>query len=174
MAKATIVPTGREVFFGEDEIIVSKTDPGSRITYANDIFLSISGYSEAETLGQPHSFIRHPEMPRCVFRLLWEAIQSKNEMFAYIKNMTKTGDHYWVLAHVTASLDGQGTILGYHSNRRRPKPAAVTAANELYRTLKAIEDDPPSRKEGLTASYDHFTEMLKRKGVSYDEFVLSL
>ncbi len=101
MAKATIVPTNREVFFGENEIIVSKTDTTGRITYANDVFLAISGYTETETLAQPHSFIRHPDMPRCVYRLLWEAIQSKNEIFAYVKNMTKTGDHYWALAHVT-------------------------------------------------------------------------
>lgn len=174
MAKVTVVPTAREVFFGEHEIIVSKTDPTGRITYANDVFLTISGYTEAETLGQPHSFIRHPDMPRCLYRLLWDAIQSKNEIFAYVKNMTKTGDHYWVLAHVTASLDGAGTILGYHSNRRRAKPPAVAAAAELYRNLKAIEDSPSNRKDGLTASYDHFTEMLQRKGVSYDEFVLSL
>jgi len=174
MAKATVVPTNREVFFGENEIIVSKTDTTGRITYANEVFLAISGYTEPETLGQPHSFIRHPDMPRCVYRLLWEAIQSKNEIFAYVKNMTKTGDHYWVLAHITPSLDGAGSILGYHSNRRRPKPASVAAATELYRTLKTIEDSPGNRKDGLGASYDHFTAMLKQKGLSYDEFVLAL
>ena len=174
MVKPTILPTNREVFFGENDIIVSKTDPTGRITYANDVFLAISGYTEAETLGQPHSFIRHPDMPRCVYRLLWDAIQAKGEIFAYVKNMTKTGDHYWVLAHVTASLDAAGTILGYHSNRRRPKAATVASVAELYRSWKAIEDSPANRKDGLGASYEHVSDMLKKKGVSYDQFVLSL
>ena len=174
MARTTAIPTGREVYFDEHEIIVSKTDPSGRITYANDVFLSISGYTEAETLGQPHSFIRHPDMPRVVYRLLWDAIQAKREIFAYVKNMTKTGDHYWVLAHVTPSLDAAGTILGFHSNRRRPTPAAVASVTELYRSWKAIEDNPANRKDGLAASLDHVTDTLKRKGISYDEFVLSL
>jgi len=91
-----------------------------------------------------------------------------------VKNMTKTGDHYWVLAHVTASLDGAGTILGYHSNRRRPKPATVASVTQLYRSWKSIEDSPTNRKDGLSASYEHVSDMLKQKGVSYDEFVLSL
>lgn len=174
MAKAGVSPTNREVFFEQGEIIVSKTDPTGRITYANDIFLKISGYTEDETLGQPHSFIRHPDMPRCVFRLLWEAIQAKGEIFAYVKNMTKTGDHYWVLAHVTASLDGNNSILGYHSNRRKPKPSNVALVSELYKKLKAVEDRPSNRKDGLSESYDHLMGVLKDKGVSYDEFVLTL
>ena len=174
MAKQGVSPTNREVFFEHDEIIVSKTDPTGRITYANDIFLRISGYTEDETLGQPHSFIRHPDMPRCVFKLLWDAIQAKGEIFAYVKNMTKTGDHYWVLAHVTASLDGNNSILGYHSNRRRPKPSNVALVSDLYQKLKAAEDRPTNRKDGLSESYERLMHVLKDKGVSYDEFVLTL
>ncbi|WPZ32357.1 PAS domain-containing protein [Thalassobaculum sp. OXR-137] len=86
MAKQKITPTNREVFFGDDEIIVSKTDTTGRITYANDVFLRIAGYTVEETLGQPHSFIRHPDMPRNVFKLLWDAIQAKGEIFAYVMN----------------------------------------------------------------------------------------
>lgn len=174
MTKYVTSPTNREVFFAENEIIVSKTDTTGRITYCNDVFLSIAGYKEREILGQPHSVIRHPDMPRCVFKLLWDAIQAKHEIFAYVKNMAKSGDHYWVLAHVTPSLDEGGRILGYHSNRRVPSRPAVEAATDLYRQLKAAEDSPANRKDGLAASHAMFTEMLARKGVSYDEFVLSL
>ncbi|SDG59745.1 PAS domain-containing protein [Thalassobaculum litoreum] len=174
MAKHTVSPTNREVFFGDDEIIVSKTDSKGRITYANDVFMRISGYSVDETLGQPHSFIRHPDMPRSVFKLLWDAIEAKGEIFAYVKNMTKIGDHYWVLAHVTASLDRNGSILGYHSNRRKPDPAKVKIVSDLYRNLKQIEDRPNNRKDSMAESYDFLSSVLIQKGVSYDEFVLTL
>ena len=76
-------PTNRESPFDENEIIVSKTDPRGRITYANDVFARVSQYSIAELLGAPHSIVRHPEMPRCVFKLLWDTIESKQEIFAY-------------------------------------------------------------------------------------------
>lgn len=92
--------TGVERTFDPDQFIVSKTDLKGRITYANKVFLDIADYTEAEILGQPHSVIRHAHMPRCVFRLLWERIQTGREIFAYVVNAAKNGDHYWVLAHV--------------------------------------------------------------------------
>ena len=82
MREPTITPTGVERFFPEDEVIVSKTDVKGRITYANETFLNIAGYTEEEVLGQPHSMIRHPDMPRCVFKLLWDTIKARSEIFA--------------------------------------------------------------------------------------------
>lgn len=174
MARQAVRPTGERVDFAESEIIVSKTDPKGRITYCNDIFVKVSGYTEAETLGQPHSFIRHPDMPRSVFKLLWDRIQTGQEIFAYVKNRTKNGGHYWVLAHVTPSLDGKGQILGYHSNRRFPKASALAAIEPLYKELRAIEEKPDNRKDGLKAAHDRLNAILQEKGLGYDEFVLSL
>jgi PAS domain S-box-containing protein len=86
--KETLVqPTGRERTWGDEEIIVSKTDLKGIITYANRTFLNVAGYTEEEVLGKPHNMIRHPDMPRCVFKLLWDTIESGNEIFAYVKNM---------------------------------------------------------------------------------------
>ena len=174
MAAKKVQPTGREVFFDRDEIIVSKTDPKGRITYCNDVFLRIAGFSEAELLGEPHSIIRHPDMPRCVFKLLWDAIQAGHEIFAYVKNMTKSGDHYWVLAHVTASLDESGRIVGYHSNRRVPERSAVERIERLYADLKATEDRPANRKEGMAEGEKMLLGLLAGEGISYDAFVFSL
>lgn len=167
-------PTGRERTFGRDEIIVSKTDPKGRITYCNDVFRRVAGFSERELIGQPHSIIRHPDMPRCVFKLLWDAIAAKGEIFAYVKNMASNGDHYWVLAHVTPTLDAGGGIVGYHSNRRLPRPEAVAAVEGVYRELKAIEDAPDNRKDGMVAAQERLVSVLQDKGVGYDQFVLSL
>ena len=106
----TVAVTGTERFFQPDEIIVSKTDLKGAITYANRLFLSLADYTEQEVLDAPHSIVRHPEMPRCIFKLLWGTIQSGNEIFAYVMNRSKNGDHYWVLAHVTPSYDASGSM----------------------------------------------------------------
>ena len=84
MAAPSIVPTGREAFFAPEDIIVSKTDLRGVITYANGVFQRVSGYSEAELIGRPHNLIRHPDMPACVFRLLWDALNEGSEIFAYV------------------------------------------------------------------------------------------
>ena len=168
-------PTGREVFFDPRDLIVSKTDLKGRITYANKVFQHVAGYTEAELLGQPHSIIRHPDMPRCAFKLVWDTIQAGEEIFAYVINMTKTGDHYWVLAHVTPSFDAAGAIVAYHSTRRVPDPKVVQGTIvPLYRKLKAIEDAEANRKEGMMNGFAALVAILNDAGIGYDAFVASL
>jgi len=169
-----IRPTGRERRFPADDFILTKTDPKGRITYANDLFLTVSGFREAEVLGAPHSIVRHPAMPRCIFQLLWETISSGRELFAYVVNLCKNGDHYWVLAHVTATMDGEGRIVGYHSNRRSPDPAAVAKVVPIYSRLCAIERSHEDRRAGLEASRRHLDELVAASGKSFNEYVLSL
>ena len=167
--------TGVERFFDPDEIIVSKTDLTGRITYANDVFLKIAGFTEAEVMGQPHSILRNPTMPRCVFKLLWDTIQGGKEIFAYVVNCTKVGDHYWVLAHVTPSRNDAGEITGYHSNRRVPDRKVLDdVIIPLYKQLLAIEESHANRKDGMMASYNALSKILEEKGLAYDEFIFSL
>ena len=167
--------TGVERFFDEDEIIVSKTDLKGHITYANEVFLRLAGMTEKQALGAPHSVIRHPDMPRCVFKLLWDTVQDGKEIFAYVVNRAVNGDHYWVLAHVTPSFDASGNIVGYHSNRRVPERHIVeNVIIPLYRDLLAEEKRFNNRKDGLDASFNSVVNLLQDKGVNYDEFVLSL
>jgi PAS domain S-box-containing protein len=165
MAPSDIRPTGRERTFGVDRIIVSKTDCKGHVTYANDVFLEISGFTEEEILGQPHNVIRHPDMPRCVFQLLWETIESGREIFAYVLNMAKNGDHYWVLAHVTPTFDAGGAIVGYHSNRRSPEASVLAKVRPLYQGLLAEEKKYPGRKEGQAAGTSALREFLRSTGM---------
>jgi len=167
-------PTGRERSFSEHEIIVSKTDMKGRLTYVNDVFCTVGLYEEEEVLGQAHSLIRHPDMPRAVFHLLWQRIQAGEEIFAYVKNMAKNGDHYWVLAHVTPSHDLQGNVNGYHSNRRVPSRSALAVIEPLYRALAAEEERHADRKQGMQASTAMLQAALQQRGQNYDEFVLGL
>jgi len=169
-----IVPTGRERTFSQDDIIVSKTDEKGIITYANDTFLNIALYEEEEVLGQPHSIIRHPDMPRCVFKLLWDTILQGHEIFAYVKNMAKNGDHYWILAHVTPSFGSDNEIVGFHSNRRRPNPHQVQVADGLYRKLKQVEDSSPDWKAGMVEATRLLQQTVAAAKMEYDEFVLSI
>lgn len=170
----TYQPTGVERYFNEDEIIVSKTDLKGRITYANHVFIQVSGYQEDELIGQPHNIIRHPAMPRCVFKLLWDTVESGKEIFAYVNNMCKGGDNYWVHAHVTPTFDEAGKIIGYHSNRRVPERPAVEAADGLYAALLAEEKRHEDWREGMEAATHMLTGILADKKVEYDEFVFSL
>jgi PAS domain S-box-containing protein len=153
----------------EDDFIVSKTDLKGRITYTNKIFMEMAGYTEAELLGKPHSIIRHPDMPKAVFKYLWDTIKKKEEVFAYVINKTKDGNGYWVYANVTASLDAKGNIVGYYSVRRRPNPKALETIIPLYKKMIEVE-----KSDGVDASFKILTDILEEKGVSYDELIISI
>lgn len=174
MRKPSIVPTGVEKTFRPDQIIVSKTDPQGRLTYVNYLFVEISGYAEEDLIGQPHSVIRHPGMPRSVFRLLWDRIAAGQEIFAYVMNLSADGSHYWVLAHVTPTFDERGAIVGYHSNRRTADRGAVQKVSELYARLRAEEERHPNAREAAEAGVALLERELAEAGSSYDEFVWAL
>ena len=171
--KLKITPTRREVSLGADEFIVSKTDTKGKITYANRTFMRIADFSESDLLGVQHNIVRHPDMPRGVFRLLWNTLKSGEEFFGYVKNMTAKGDHYWVFANVTPDLDEDGGVTGYFSVRRRPKSSAVQALEPLYREMLEIERRAGAA-EAPDASIGFLEEKLRGQGTTYEAFVLSL
>jgi PAS domain-containing protein len=167
--------TGHERTFDPGDVIVTKTDLKGRITYANRVFLNISHLELGNTLEQPHSLIRHPGMPRTIFKLLWERIEAGKEIFAYVVNRAMNGDHYWVFAHVTPSFSETGQVNGYHSNRRVPERRVISdTIRPLYDELCAIEQRGNGRKDGLQGAYDTLHEKLKSRGLDYDRFIFSL
>ncbi len=174
MARETSL-TGVELFFEDDELIVSKTDLKGHLTYTNDVFLRMAGYSEQECKGQAHNMIRHPDMPRSVFAFLWEHIQNGREIFAYVMNRCKNGDHYWVMAHVTPSRNSSGNITGYHSTRRVPERSILDAKiKPLYEKLLAEENKHSNRKTGMEAGMDMLRNVLQEQNMEYDEFIAAL
>lgn len=157
----------------EGDFIVSMTDLKGRITYGNRIFIEFSGYSESELVGSQHNIIRHPDMPRAVFKLLWEKIQAGNECFAYVKNMSKDGGFYWVFANVTPQFNLDGTITGYLSVRRKPKISGIQVVTGLYAAmLEAEKKAGPA--DAIATSTQILLDVLKEKGLSYDELVLAI
>ena len=174
MAFTRPTPTGHERFFATDDVIVSKTDLTGKITYANDVFLKIAGYEEPEVLWQPHSIIRHPDMPRAVFKYMWDTLGAEKEIFAYVINMAKNGDHYWVFAHVTPTFGADGRPIGYHSNRRVPDPGPVAKVKAIYAALLEEERKYTDKRQQLDASMALLVKTLQGTGMDYDEFVWSL
>jgi PAS domain S-box-containing protein len=173
MARDTSL-TGNERILGDDDLIVTKTDTKGHITYGNRVFERISGYAHDEFMGKPHNIVRHPDMPRCVFKLLWDTIAAGNEIFAYVLNRSKNGDHYWVLAHVTPSYSASGQLIGYHSNRRAPTRWAIDQITPVYQTLLTVEKQFENPKQQMAASLPAVVNFLKTKNMSYDEFLFSL
>ncbi|MFN8157749.1 MAG: PAS domain-containing protein [Candidatus Nanopelagicales bacterium] len=169
-----VTPTGVERIFSPEEIIVTKTDLHGRITYANEVFCRVSALEEADVVGQPHSLIRHPEMPRGVFRLLWDRLQRGQEVFAYVKNLAADGQHYWVFAHVTPTFDDLGRIRSFHSSRRSPDRAAVNAIVPVYLAMLEAEAAYSKATDAAAAGFALLMATAEENGMTYDEFVWSL
>lgn len=171
--KRHITPTSVERVMREDDFIVSMTDLKGIITYCNRIFIEFSGYGESELLGTQHNIIRHPDMPRAVFKLLWDKIQNREECFAYVKNMAKDGSFYWVFTNVTPTFDPAGNITGYFSVRRKPKQSGVQTATAVYAAmLEAEKKAGPAN--AIAAATKVLVDILNEKGLGYDELVLAI
>ncbi|MBK7052758.1 MAG: PAS domain-containing protein [Rhodoferax sp.] len=171
--KYKVEPTQHERLMRDDDFIVSKTDLKGRISYCNRIFIEFSGYTEQELLGAQHNIIRHPDMPRGVFKFLWDTLGAGKECFAYVKNMSKDGGFYWVLANVTPDLDDQGVCEGYFSVRRKPARGAVSALADVYK-LMLDEERRAGPRDACDASIALLVSVLTQKGVSYEKFILSI
>ncbi len=128
--------TQREFAFPANETLVSTTDLKGRILYCNSAFISVSGYTRDELLGQPHNMIRHPDMPAEAFADMWDTIASGMPWSGLVKNRRKNGDHYWVNANVTPLLDRHGQPIAYMSVRVVPERAAVEGAEALYARMR--------------------------------------
>lgn len=153
-------PRNFEASFLPHELFFSVTNKSGVIEFGNDVFVRVSGYSEAELTGQAHSIIRHPDMPRCIFKLLWDTISTGKPIVAYVKNLAKDGSYYWVLASVFSMPEG------YISVRLKPSPTRLKVIEPLYRSLLEIERD-----RGMDAALEYAVSALGQLGFkSYERF----
>jgi PAS domain S-box-containing protein len=169
MKKPHITPNNNETILKDGEFIVSKTDLKSKITYGNEYFISISGWNEEELLGKPHNILRHPDMPQCAFKILYEMIENGKEFFGFVKNLKKDGGYYWVFANITPSFNEHGDLVGYYSVRRKPVEGFKNIIEPLYKTLKDIEET-----NGMNASYETVQNLLKEKNITFNELTLGI
>ena len=149
--------------------IVSDTDKNGIITLANDVFQEVAGYTESELVGANHNIVRHPDMPRAVFNLVWSTIKAGNEIRGFVINKAKNGDHYWVLATVTPTADG------YHAERVAPNPTVINdIIAPLYKQMRDKEAETGYDDAGMEASTRILLDVLAEKGMSYDELINAL
>ena len=134
--KRNLPVTQSEQSYPDSANILSTTNLKGAITYVNQDFLTVSGYSRDELLGQNHNMIRHPDMPPDAFQHLWSTVQSGSSWMGIVKNRCKNGDHYWVDAFVTP-IEKQGQVTEYQSIRRKPSPEHVKRAEEVYGQLNS-------------------------------------
>ncbi len=154
----------------DDTLITSKTDLKGVITYCNKDFLLYSGYTEEELINHPHNIIRHKDMPRCVFKLLWDYIEHGKEIFAFVKNQAKSGDFYWVFTNITPSYDETNRIVGYYSVRRMPNLKVIPTIEEIYANLCALEH----KSGGMEASLQALNDFVASQHKEYNQIIFEL
>lgn len=160
-------PSDREVDWNKTKVLLSKTDIKGTILYANENFIDVSGYDEHELIGQPHNVIRHPDMPKVIFKFLWDSIKSSENIHVIIKNMSKTGRYYWVVTDFKIIADGDGEIAGYFGTRKSVPEDIITKFIEpLYKKLLHIEE-----VSGVGASEDYLIGFLEERKKTFNEYV---
>jgi len=152
-------PIDEEIVLNPKRYIISETDAKGKITYCNDYFIEVSGYPKEELIGKPHSIIRHPDMPKVVFKLLWKIISKGKNINAVVKNLAKDGRYYWIFTEFEARRDERDQIVGYRADRKSISPHILEIIAELYAKLLTIE-----KEESLEASERYLIEFLKEKG----------
>jgi methyl-accepting chemotaxis protein len=160
--------TQNEIPLRDDTMIVSKTDLKGRITYVNKDFLEISGFIEAELIGEPHNLVRHPDMPAEAFEDLWRTLKAGRPWVGYVKNRCKNGDYYWVEAHASPIWES-GQVVGYMSVRRKPPRDKVEAAEKAYALFRAKSQGSLAIRDGWvvsTSPFGRIGEWLKHASVA--------
>ncbi len=159
-------PKNVEAQLNIDEMFFSKTDLKGIILDGNEVFYRVSKYTRDEMVGKPHNIVRHPDMPKVVFKLLWEFIKNDKPFAGYVKNLAKDGSYYWVFAVVVPIFEG-GKKEKYLSIRIKPTSNLFAVIRNLYQKLLQIE-----KEEGVEASEKELIESLKAMGYpSYEAFM---
>lgn len=166
MESRKIIPVNTEVHWDKSLELVSKTDKAGTIRYANEAFVNVSGYEEYELVGQPHNIIRHPDMPKVIFKLLWKNLLNGKDFHAVVKNMAKNGRYYWVLTRFEIFKNDKGEITAFMGRRKSVPTEVSDKIEELYKKLKQIEDATE-----IDSAEDYLTGYLEDRKKTYDEYL---
>ena len=163
-------PIDREVQWDKTKTLISETDVKGTITNVNDVFCAVAHYSASELIGQPHNLIRHPDMPKLIFKLLWDNLKVGNNCVGVIKNLAKTGEYYWVVTDFEMRRDAMGNITHYIGRRKSVPEAAINNyLAPFYESLLKME-----KIGGVELSSRFFKNYLTKQGKDYIDFVISI
>jgi aerotaxis receptor len=135
---SNVTPIDEEYIY-EGSVIISQTDLNGTIVYANKMFCEISGYKSEELVGQPHSMLRHPDMPKSVFAKMWQTIQSGQMWNGLIKNLRKDGLYYWVDSEILPVYDDDNNMTGYIAARKPASRKNILEVQENYNKMLESE-----------------------------------
>lgn len=157
----------KEVAWDKTRTIMSKTDHRGIIEYANEVFSDVCGYEDYELMGQPHSIVRHPDMPKVIFKVLWDNLNQGNNFHAIVKNLAKSGRYYWVVTDFEVTKNETGEVVNIFGKRKAvPNEIIKEHIEPLYKKLLQIE-----QASGVAYSEKYLIGFLEERKCSYIEFV---
>ena len=163
-------PINQEVVWDKTKTIISKTDKFGNITDVNQTFVDVCGYTANELIGKPHNIIRHPDMPKIIFKITWDNILAGRNFHAIIKNLSKSGKYYWVITDFEVGRNIMNEVVNITARRRAIPDDVVTDHIEpLYQTLLKLE-----KIGDMPLSNRYFKGFLEKQGKSYIEYVMSI
>lgn len=162
-------PINEPVVWDTSLTIVSKSDLFGTIEYINDVFADVSGYTEPELVGKPHNIIRHPDMPKVIFKTMWDHLKKGYKFHGIIKNLAKSGKYYWVITDFDYIVDDNAKILKYVGRRKAISDDVVKKIEALYKKLSDIE-----AVSGVEASEKYLTGYLEDINLSYVDMITKL
>jgi len=159
----------KEIKIKANQILFTKTDLKGNIVFGNDTFEKITGFKSDQYIGKPHNIIRHQDMPRTIFKMMWDTIKKGEAFTGIIKNTTIDGDYYWVATDFTMDKDKNGNIIGYEAMRMNISNKAKKEMEELYRRVREIE-----KSDGMEGAEDYINELLKIQEISFNDYMYKL
>ena len=162
-------PTGKEIKLNSKDMLVSKTDLKGVIMYGNRKFVEVVGYKENELIGANHNILRHPDMPKAIFYLMWKSIKSGKNIMAVVKNKARNGDHYWVTTDFTINRDRDNKIKTYTAFRYPTSKKVKKEIDILYKKMLEIEES-----HSMEQSIEYLKGFLEEKNMSYNQYIENL
>ena len=159
----------KEIIFSKKKFIVSKTDIEGNLLFVNQNFCEITGYKYDDLMREPHSILRHPDMPKAIFYMIWKSLLAGMEVSAIIKNVAKSGKYYWVIADFSMQRDSYGKLETFSSFSRHAPNHVIESIQELYETMNRCE-----RKGGIKGSLGYLETFLEEKNLSYNDYLEEL
>ena len=159
----------KEVVFSKKKFIVSKTDTKGKITFVNKNFCDVSGYTATELIGVEHNVLRHPDMPKAIFYMIWKSLNSGREISAIIKNLSKSGKYYWLITDFSVERDSKGALKTFTSFNRIAPDYIREVIEELYSEMLLAE-----KRGGIEWSLHYLEKFLEQRNMSYNDFLEDL
>lgn len=163
-------PLNEEIVWDKTRTIKSRTDSKGIINYVNNVFIDVSEYSEEELIGQPHNIVRHPHMPKVIFKILWENLSKGVNFNAVVKNLTKTGKYYWIVTNFDIFKGHSGEPSAFMGVRNSVPDNVIHTLEPVYKRLLEIENTG-----GIEASKTYLKEYLNKEGYTdYGSYIKKL